>query len=54
MVCGGKIIPPLFFISNKEGNVLGMLPHPERVCEPLLGNIDGNLIWEPIINGLQQ
>jgi phosphoribosylformylglycinamidine (FGAM) synthase-like amidotransferase family enzyme len=49
MVCGGKIIPPLFFIPNKEGNVLGMMPH---ACELLLGSMDGNLIWEPIIDYL--
>ena len=36
-------------IINKKGNVLGMMPHPERACEPLLGSSDGNLIWEPII-----
>jgi phosphoribosylformylglycinamidine synthase len=39
-------------IVNKEGNVLGMMPHPERACEPLLGSIDGNLIWESIIDYL--
>ena len=36
-------------ILNKNGNVLGMMPHPERACEPLLGSSDGNLIWESII-----
>lgn len=36
-------------IMNKKGNVLGMMPHPERACEPLLGSSDGNLIWESII-----
>ncbi len=36
-------------IVNKKGNVLGMMPHPERACESLLGSIDGNLIWESII-----
>jgi phosphoribosylformylglycinamidine synthase len=36
-------------IINKRGNVLGMMPHPERACEPLLGSIDGNIIWESII-----
>lgn len=52
MVCGGKIIPSLFFICSKEGNVLDMMPYPERACEPLLGSIDGNLIWESIIDYL--
>jgi phosphoribosylformylglycinamidine synthase subunit PurQ / glutaminase len=32
-------------ILNERGNVLGMMPHPERACEPLLGNSDGNAIW---------
>jgi len=36
-------------IINKEGNVLGMMPHPERACEALLGSTDGNLIWESLI-----
>ncbi len=36
-------------IINKDGNVLGMMPHPERACEPLLGSSDGNFIWESII-----
>jgi phosphoribosylformylglycinamidine (FGAM) synthase-like amidotransferase family enzyme len=36
-------------IMNSKGNVLGMMPHPERACEPILGSSDGNLIWESII-----
>ena len=36
-------------IRNKKGNVLGMMPHPERACEPLLASSDGNIIWESII-----
>lgn len=36
-------------IMNKRGNVLGMMPHPERACEPLLASSDGNTIWESII-----
>lgn len=36
-------------ILNHQGNVLGMMPHPERSCEDLLGSSDGNLIWESII-----
>ena len=39
-------------IINKKGNVLGMMPHPERACEPLLGSSDGNIIWESIIAGI--
>jgi phosphoribosylformylglycinamidine synthase I len=36
-------------ITNKKGNVLGMMPHPERACEDLLGSSDGNSIWESVI-----
>lgn len=32
-------------ISNKEGNVWGMMPHPERACSPTLSNIDGKEIF---------
>lgn len=28
-------------ICNKKGNVLGLMPHPERACDPILGGIDG-------------
>ncbi len=28
-------------IINREGNILGMMPHPERRCDPLLGRPDG-------------
>jgi phosphoribosylformylglycinamidine synthase len=37
-------------ITNHEGNVLGMMPHPERSCEKLLGSTDGNLIFQSIID----
>ncbi len=39
-------------LINKEGNVLGMMPHPERSCEPLLGNTDGSFIFESIQKSL--
>lgn len=28
-------------ITNTRGNVMGMMPHPERACDPLLGSTDG-------------
>lgn len=37
-------------ICNKEGNILGMMPHPERCAEAILGNEDGRLIFKSIIN----
>jgi phosphoribosylformylglycinamidine synthase len=33
-------------IVNERGNVLGMMPHPERCVEPLLGGVDGRVIFE--------
>lgn len=32
-------------ICNKERNVFGMMPHPERACSSLLGNTDGKKIF---------
>ena len=37
-------------ITNERGNVLGMMPHPERSCEELLGSADGNLIFQSIVD----
>ncbi len=33
-------------ITNKEGNVFGMMPHPERAVSPALGNTDGALVFK--------
>jgi phosphoribosylformylglycinamidine synthase len=35
-------------IINKEGNVLGMMPHPERAMEALVGSEDGQYIFKSI------
>ena len=35
-------------IRNKEGNVVGMMPHPERACSAVLGNTDGRKIIESL------
>lgn len=40
-------------IVNEEGNVLGMMPHPERCAEHLLGSDDGRGIFESIIHFVQ-
>jgi phosphoribosylformylglycinamidine synthase len=37
-------------VVNREGNVLGMMPHPERSCDLLLGSDDGNLIFGSMID----
>jgi phosphoribosylformylglycinamidine synthase I len=35
-------------IINKTGNILGMMPHPERAVEPMLGSSDGRIILESL------
>ncbi len=39
-------------IVNREGNVLGMMPHPERCCEEIMGGTDGRYVFESIIGSL--
>lgn len=39
-------------IQNGAGNVLGMMPHPERCCEDVLGGHDGRLIFESMLEAL--
>lgn len=41
-------------ISNKEGNVVGLMPHPERACDPLLSpysSTDGRLVFMSLLGG---
>ena len=35
-------------IINQKGNVLGMMPHPERACEKILGSEDGRKLFESL------
>ncbi|MCX7831825.1 MAG: phosphoribosylformylglycinamidine synthase subunit PurQ [Actinobacteria bacterium] len=37
-------------IINEKGNVLGMMPHPERACENILGSEDGKKIFVSLLN----
>ena len=39
-------------ILNEGRNVLGMMPHPERAVEELLGSTDGRVVFESIVNSL--
>jgi phosphoribosylformylglycinamidine synthase I len=39
-------------ILNDKRNVLGLMPHPERVCDPLLGGTDGRAMFEGLIEAL--
>ncbi|MEI6279820.1 MAG: phosphoribosylformylglycinamidine synthase subunit PurQ [Verrucomicrobiae bacterium] len=36
-------------IRNEAGNVFGLMPHPERACDPLLGSTDGLAIFQSMI-----
>jgi phosphoribosylformylglycinamidine synthase len=37
-------------IISDGGNVLGLMPHPERACSPLLGSSDGVRLFESILS----
>jgi phosphoribosylformylglycinamidine synthase subunit PurQ / glutaminase len=37
-------------ICNEGRNVFGLMPHPERACDPLLGPTDGLVIFQSILN----
>lgn len=39
-------------IINKKKNVMGLMPHPERCCDPLLGNTDGALLFKSVAENL--
>jgi len=41
-------------VVNKRRNVLGMMPHPERCSESILGSSDGRVLWESIIDWLKK
>jgi phosphoribosylformylglycinamidine synthase len=39
-------------ICNAGRNVVGLMPHPERACEPMLGSADGRILFESVISVL--
>jgi phosphoribosylformylglycinamidine synthase len=39
-------------IVNETRNVFGLMPHPERACDPRLGSSDGRIIFESILTTL--
>lgn len=39
-------------VMNERGNVLGMMPHPERVSEAALGGTDGKILFESVLDAL--
>lgn len=45
--CNGSLLN-IAGIINKNGNILGMMPHPERCANPVLGKTDGTLVFNSI------
>lgn len=41
-------------ITNRAGNVLGMMPHPERAMEEVLGSADGVRLFQSMINSVKE
>ena len=41
-------------ICNERGNVLGMMPHPDRCAEEVLGNAQGRRIFDSIVHSWRQ
>jgi phosphoribosylformylglycinamidine synthase len=39
-------------VCNERRNVVGMMPHPERACETLLGGVDGRVIFESVLKAV--
>ena len=59
----GKVIPEanpngsldnIAGIRNAEGNVLGMMPHPERCAESVLGNEDGRMLLSSLVESVRR
>jgi phosphoribosylformylglycinamidine synthase len=40
-------------IANAGLNVMGLMPHPERASEPILGSADGRAIFESLVRALR-
>jgi phosphoribosylformylglycinamidine synthase len=40
-------------LCNEARNVVGLMPHPERACESVLGSADGLVLFESVMNGLR-
>jgi phosphoribosylformylglycinamidine synthase len=40
-------------LCNERRNVVGLMPHPERACEPALGSADGLVIFESVVQSLK-
>jgi phosphoribosylformylglycinamidine synthase len=41
-------------VTNREGNVFGLMPHPEHAVDPLLGSSDGALLLGSLVDGARE
>ena len=41
-------------VINREGNVMGLMPHPEHAVDPLLGSADGALVLESMLDAVRE
>jgi phosphoribosylformylglycinamidine synthase len=41
-------------VINDKGNIMGLMPHPERVTENILGGVGGRRVWLSIFNLLNK
>jgi len=39
-------------LTNARGNVMGMMPHPERASEAILGSTDGRIVFESLLRAI--
>jgi phosphoribosylformylglycinamidine synthase len=37
-------------VINSDGNIFGLMPHPEHAADPLLGSVDGSLILGSLVD----
>jgi phosphoribosylformylglycinamidine (FGAM) synthase-like amidotransferase family enzyme len=60
---GGEVVPAanpngsvenIAGVVNESGNVLGMMPHPERASESILGSDDGLKVFESMVEYVTQ
>jgi phosphoribosylformylglycinamidine synthase len=40
-------------LCNERRNVVGLMPHPERACESILGSVDGLMIFESVVQSVK-
>ena len=59
---GGQVVPEanpngsienIAGICNREGNVFGLMPHPDRACDERIGNADGVKIFESMVQTIR-